>query len=515
MTMIKIPSSQIGSQATSLKNAIKENVRAVDQSTLDAHVQKIKDFEHQLEKIVKQFTLYKDTISWLSSSSNEMDPRITSIMGKVEGLKSKNDIDQEVLLGKIDKYRNKPGQIYKDFKEANDATKKGLFGIRHSLVALESSALSNLEKSYLPQPKEEKVEKVPTSLDSTGGPLNLNESTLETLGGTFGGLTNATITVEENLLANLQVARAVAIEEKRFANSDSAKAVLLDSQPPVFLESQPLANSDLAKAVAIEENPVANSEVNELKPSTLSKESVQFLYKEGVLGPKKSIPEQDSDMINQMPNILSCLQSLIAQFSSATEKLSLDDIFKPFEKYHAPIVISGDYPLCLLKPISLLKSSDIFLKDRFLTHFKRLCLQANLSEESAGAGEQLRAAQRLKVEFLFVYLYNFVRIGQLEHVRPIIKALEEMKLDVRDLPAGVKNPAHDLFGKTYKDYSKEWSEDKQWIHPHHSLFNSNFGREAFEGDSHKKVDIEFKRKMINQFLEAFCIAWAPIETGKS
>jgi hypothetical protein len=243
----------------------------------------------------------------------------------------------------------------------------------------------------------------------------------------------------------------------------------------------------------------------EPKKETLSKE-------EALQRLKALNAHLDPIMMQNMPKMLSDLQGLMDTFTSAKEKLNMDDVLKPFLTCSSPARIGSEIPDCLLRD----ENFHVFLLHRFSFHLERLCLQSNLSKESAGVREQVRAVQCLQVEFLFVYLYNFVGMeNSLESIRTVMTALEKMKLDEQDLPSGMKNLAHAFFIKTYKDYlatwnqkdSKKWTECPMWIHPHDPSFKNDFGRNALVGAGSHKVTTDFKRNVINEFLKILRATW--------
>ncbi len=130
------------------------------------------------------------------------------------------------------------------------------------------------------------------------------------------------------------------------------------------------------------------------------------------------------------------------------------------------------------------------------------------------AMEKSRAAQRVLADILVSGLEHSFRQGDMGIFTQVLDMLEGMKLDARDMPPGIKNLTHGLFGKMYKDYLKAYEQkdcnagyDSSWVHPHDSVFHSDFGRNAFIGDAYSAVPFDFKLQVIKEFVKSIKENW--------
>ncbi|MBS0604381.1 MAG: hypothetical protein JSS60_05005 [Verrucomicrobia bacterium] len=121
--------------------------------------------------------------------------------------------------------------------------------------------------------------------------------------------------------------------------------------------------------------------------------------------------------------------------------------------------------------------------------------------------QKLRAAQRAQVEVLLFALNLAIEHRDEEQLPLLFKALEEMKLDPRDLPSGQKNLAHALFGKLYENYLKAWESDKSMVHPHDGKFKGDFGRHGFCSTGEVKISPEIRMQTLKELSDQLKATW--------
>lgn len=106
-----------------------------------------------------------------------------------------------------------------------------------------------------------------------------------------------------------------------------------------------------------------------------------------------------------------------------------------------------------------------------------------LKSTSATPDEKLRAAQRFLVFHVFNGIDNANKLEDQRALNEYLDILEKLTLDPKDLPEGVTNLAHQLFGKLYVYYKEDAElEGSSLKHPHDPAYKSDFGRNAFRGD---------------------------------
>ena len=130
------------------------------------------------------------------------------------------------------------------------------------------------------------------------------------------------------------------------------------------------------------------------------------------------------------------------------------------------------------------------------------------NEEGRSTPEQkLRAAQRTLLEICLFEVEHASDQGNKESLAIFLKAVEEMQLDPKDLPANTKNIAHALFGKLYTLYSKAQKEDSSLEHPHSSKFKGDFGRHAFCGTAEIAIPKEYVQQALKEVLSEIKAVW--------
>lgn len=121
--------------------------------------------------------------------------------------------------------------------------------------------------------------------------------------------------------------------------------------------------------------------------------------------------------------------------------------------------------------------------------------------------ERVRCAQRTLVEMALTGMSDAIAQKDVKSLRQYLAVLENLNLDEKDLPKGVKNIAHALFGALYQDYKKAWEVEKSMTHPHDGAFKGDFGRHAFNDTGSVNIPARFKTAVIEQFTEQLRQAW--------
>lgn len=136
------------------------------------------------------------------------------------------------------------------------------------------------------------------------------------------------------------------------------------------------------------------------------------------------------------------------------------------------------------------------------------------TEGGSTAEEKFRAAQRVQVDILLSCLELSFRLNDNAVFIQVLDILESMKLDTKDVPSGLVNLTHGLFGKMYKDYFNAYEEkdfkagyNLSWVHPHDKIFNGDFGRNAFVGDANEAVPRHFKLQVVLEFIKSVKGNW--------
>lgn len=123
--------------------------------------------------------------------------------------------------------------------------------------------------------------------------------------------------------------------------------------------------------------------------------------------------------------------------------------------------------------------------------------------------EKLRAVQRTQVEVLALILtqIDFDNAEALPAISLFLEALERLKMHPNDLPQGSKNLAYYLFGNLYNTYKAAWTPDQKMIHPDHSFFEGDFGRNAFVKHNPNPIPIKFKVQVVQELVQSLKKAW--------
>ncbi len=114
-----------------------------------------------------------------------------------------------------------------------------------------------------------------------------------------------------------------------------------------------------------------------------------------------------------------------------------------------------------------------------------------LSADGIPAEEKVRAAQRVLLAGALATLEWAVVTGDDAVLRDTLTMLEEMSIAPQDLPKGISNIAHHLFGSLHRRYLAAAGNDPQLGHP-------DFGRAAFRNEAGIRIDNRYKLETIKE-----------------
>ena len=143
---------------------------------------------------------------------------------------------------------------------------------------------------------------------------------------------------------------------------------------------------------------------------------------------------------------------------------------------------------------SISTNSAVCLQDMLESHLNRIAPNGEHTFADFG-----RALKCVRVEALLVMLQEYLKDEDHANTVSVLKVLEGIKLDSKDMPVGLDNLVHALHDKVYSFYNDRSNGNSQNnIDPNHWKFKHRFGRIAFHGTHKESVTNELQLHGTNE-----------------
>jgi hypothetical protein len=257
-------------------------------------------------------------------------------------------------------------------------------------------------------------------------------------------------------------------------------------------------------AMSLHEESVPSNESTALPPIEILREILRKNAK--LLSTSNQILESNDDVLAILLNkveFLNRYSDLLSEKNSAWSK-TLSELKKELNESIEPLRKNSQL---LHKNVELLRKNS----EQLSGNIGLLSLEISpvTIDVICSAKEHARAEQRAQVITLLHDLNSSLSNG--EDVAPILRSIEDIKLDPVDLPKGLaadtKDLACALFGKLYHIYLAAWENNRTMVHPHDGRFHSDFGRNAFVGEARNSVPTEYKILALQDLMKSIQDAW--------